>query len=231
MVNHVITGYFQVMSIHYSKLFSKQCHWSPDTLVISVPVRAISLNLLSKLTAHLVHPFIISALCYTSTPLTNASSLCIFAITSCLRRCVAHYQDFDPLITTHRALSSWQTCLTGCQYMHARTFHCVALGKIGRNSDVCDCICQRFQSWRTRCKSILDANLILLSNQILLTNVPSGAMSHKPLGDYEQEHLMNHFGCFEHGFKTGANFFFTLGASVSTVPNVYHLYILACCDV
>lgn len=120
-VNHVITDYFQLMSVHYSKLFSKQCHWSPDTLVISVPVRAISLNLLSKLTAHLLHPFVISALCHTSTPLTNASNLCIFAITSCLRRYVAHYQDFDPLITTHRALSSWQTCSTGCQYMHART--------------------------------------------------------------------------------------------------------------
>lgn len=127
MVNHVITRYFQVMSIHYSKLFSKQCHWTPDTLVISVPVRAISLNLLSKLTAHLLHPFVISSLCYTSTALTNASSLCIFAITSCLRRYVAHYQDFDPLITTHRALSSWPTCSTGCQYMHARTFHCGTL--------------------------------------------------------------------------------------------------------
>lgn len=103
------------MSIHYSKLFSKHCHWNPDTLVISVPVRDISLNLLSKLTAHLLRPLVISALCYTSTTLINAPSLCIFAITSCLRRYVAHYQDFDPLITTHRALCSWQTCSTGRQ--------------------------------------------------------------------------------------------------------------------
>lgn len=95
------------MSIHYSKLFSKQCHRSPDALVISVPLRAVSLNLLSKLTAHLLHPSVISALCYTSSPLVNASSLRIFAITSCLSPCVAHYRDFDPLITTHRAQSGW----------------------------------------------------------------------------------------------------------------------------
>lgn len=52
-------------------------------------------------------PLQISVLCYTSSLLTNASSRCIFAIASCPRRCVAHYQDFDPLITTHRALSGW----------------------------------------------------------------------------------------------------------------------------
>lgn len=163
-----------MISIYYSKLFSKQCHWTLDTLVISVPVRTISLNLLSKPNAHLLQPFIISVLCYTSTPLTNASILCIFAITSCLRRYLAHYQDFDPLITTHRALSSWQTCWTGFQYMHTRTFHCGTRCKKGGNSDVWNHGSHWFQSWRTRCESLLDANLILL------TTVPSGAMSHKP---------------------------------------------------
>lgn len=31
---------------------------------------------------------------------------------------------------------------------------------------------------------------ILLANRILLANVPSGAMSHKPLSDYMQKHLI-----------------------------------------